>query len=236
MPTCKTHGTAQKKQTKGEPSTGCPQALLGPGGYAPVSIRSDTTREKGNGPVPFPNPAGARAELTQPAQSLRDAARARGRRGRPGLGQGPSPRGRVARGEPGTPWAAGGCASLLRLHRRPPASSGESGCGVLEDGDCRGPRPPSRGRARRLPELSVVLTRPAHCPRGWRGRVTPVRPGESSLSRPPRGLPRSLAYGQPCDSLTDCSALSAQPASAFPAGAGISRCLRLREPVPFVWQ
>lgn len=232
MPTCKTHGTAQKKQTKGEPSTGRPQALLGPRGYAPVSIRSDTTREKGNGPVPFPKPAGARAELTLPAQS------ARGRRARPGLGQGPSPRGRVARGEPGTPWAAGGCASLLRLHRRPPASSGESGCGVLEDGDCRGPRPPSRGRARRLPELSVVLTRPAQCPRGWRGRVTPpVRaPGRALCPGHPAGCRCPWRTDSPATASPTVPVLSAPTAWASPAGAGISRCLRLREPVPFVWQ
>lgn len=76
MPTCKAHSAAQKKQTKGESSTGCPKGVLGPRADAPVSIRSDTTREKGSGPVPFLNPSvGARAKLkhrheafgTQPA-------------------------------------------------------------------------------------------------------------------------------------------------------------------------
>lgn len=69
------------------------RCLRGPRADTPVSIPSDRTREKGSGPAPFLNPsAGARAKLKHPAQSLREAAHARGRRAGSGLGQGHSPR------------------------------------------------------------------------------------------------------------------------------------------------
>lgn len=48
-------------------------------------------------------------------------------------------------GETGSAEAAGGCANLLHLHRRPPAIAGEGGC----RGGSRAARPPSQGRAAR---------------------------------------------------------------------------------------
>lgn len=123
----------------------------------------------------------------------------------------------------------------------PPARRAEAGRSSGRDAGC-GPGPP------RLPELSVVLrtggaaAAPRRCPRGCRGRSHPAACGALS------GTGRALTPGHPAGcrglSRTDSPAtasrtismLSAPPARSFPAGACISRCSRLREPVPFVQQ
>lgn len=93
-------------------------------------------------------------------------------------------------------------------------------------------RGPEAGRLRRpgpaLPELSLVLRE------GGRGRSrAPWGPRSGSG----RALtPGHAVYRQPCYSLTDCFHGQRTNRRLFTSGAGISRCLRLREPVPFVWQ
>lgn len=53
-----------------------------------------------------------------------------------------------------------------------------------------------------------------------------VRHGESTHSRPPRGLPRSLAYRQPLYSLTDCFHAQRTNSQVFSSGC---RCFPLFE-------
>lgn len=153
-----------------------------------MSIRSDTTQEKGSGPVPFFNSS---------AQILRDAARAQGRRARPGLGQGLSPRWRG--GEPGS-----------RRLCQPPSSSpspGDNSQGSRlrvpggGEGDSRASRPTPQGRAGPARTLGAVrgaegggaaaARSGARVPAAGGAGVTLLLAGpcparESTHSRPPR--------------------------------------------------
>lgn len=54
--------------------------------------------------------------------------------------------------------------------------------------------------------------------RGWNRPAPSVRHGQTSHFRPPRGLPRSLPYRQPCHSLTDCFHAQLPNSQVFSSG------------------
>lgn len=254
---CRAHvkkhiATTQQEQTKGEPGTGRPKGLPRPAAAAPVSVRSHTggsgaalsrlparwlewrqrlnTRDKALGPQPPLRSLRAGARAWPRAGAVRGGGIQAGDASEAGaLSQPPpslSPPAGEGRGR--RPRRSGGGKAVPAA--RPPAAPAEAVPTGSRGCRCRG------GRAGpRRPELSVVLRTGgasaarcgAHIPRGRSGPALcgPVTGAGSEPTPWPLWLTQRFSTTS-----RFVSALSAPTARSFPAGASISRGLRLREP------